>query len=125
MKHIVITNYPSVWVFWFGYSGFLLFAVALGILAYLGMRLMRQVSKLNKTADALQRNIDRDVMPNVNAINANVDKISSEIESTKTNVTDAAEKVTHLVEEVRSSPTFQIAGTISSLVTAARILRGK
>jgi hypothetical protein len=128
MQEVVVTNLPPTWVLWLGYFGLFLFGLAAIIIAAVVAKLAGQVSQtLQEMHSIVERDVHRDIMPNVAAITKNLKTISDDAAETTHNVTGTVNRVSHVVGGVASrleSPAIKAVGVLSGVLAGARALRG-
>lgn len=112
-----------------GYLGLFLFGAATVAIAIVLIRLMGQVSVLmDEVNEMVQKDVHRDIMPNVTAITANIKTISDDAAETTTNVTGTVNKVSAVVGGIANkveSPAIKAVGVLSGVMAGARVLRGQ
>jgi prophage DNA circulation protein len=128
MQEVVVTNLPPTWILWLGYFGLFLFGVGTIIIAAVVAKLAGQVSRtLNEMHEIIERDVHRDIMPNVTAITKNIKTISDDAAETTHNVTGTVNRVSHVVSSVTTrleSPAIKAAGILSGVLAGARTMRG-
>ena len=129
MQEVVVSNLPPVWVLYLGYLGLFLFGVASVAIAVVLIKLVGQVSQLmDEVNDMVEKDVHRDIMPNVTAITRNIKTISDDAAETTTNVTGTVNKVSHVIGGVAGkleSPAIKAVGVMSGVLAGARALRGQ
>jgi hypothetical protein len=128
MQEVVVSNLPPTWVLWLGYFGLFLFGLAAIIIAAVVVKLAGQVGQtLQEMHSIIEKDVHRDIMPNVTAITKNIKTISDDAAETTHNVTGAANRVSHIVGSVAGrleSPAIRAVGVLSGVLAGARALRG-
>jgi hypothetical protein len=128
MQEVVVSNLPPTWVLWLGYFGLFLFGLAAIIIAAVVVKLAGQVGQtLQEMHSIIEKDVHRDIMPNVAAITKNIKTISDDAAETTHNVTGAANRVSHIVGSVAGrleSPAIRAVGVLSGVLAGARALRG-
>ncbi len=126
---VVVSNLPPTWVLWLGYLGLFLFGIATVAIAIVLIRVMGQVSQLMDEVNAIvEKDVHRDMLPNVTAITANIKTITDDAAETTTNVTGTVNRVSHVISGVATkmeSPAIKAVGVLSGVLAGARALRGQ
>lgn len=125
---VIIVNMPPEWVQWLGNIGIFIFGLSVAVIAIVVVKLAGQVGQtLEEMHSIVEKDVHRDIMPNVTAITRNLKTISDDAAETTHNVTGTVNRVSNVVGGVASrleSPAIKAVGVLSGIMAGAKALRG-
>jgi uncharacterized protein YoxC len=128
MQEVVVSNLPPVWVLYLGYLGLFIFGIATAVIAVVVVKLSGQIGQtLDEMHSIIEKDVHRDIMPNVTAITKNIKTISDDAAETTHNVTGTVNRVSNVVSGVTGrleSPAIRAVGVLSGVMAGARALKG-
>ncbi|MDQ3814487.1 MAG: hypothetical protein M3347_11115 [Armatimonadota bacterium] len=125
-SEVTVTNFPA-WTLYVVAIAQIVFALAMGAIAFVLIKLIGQLSQILADVKNITTDVDRSVMPTVNATLKNVKAISDDARDTAHNVTGTVNRVSHVAGTIAGrmeSPVVKTVGAVSGVVAGVKALRG-
>ena len=124
----VVSNMPPAWPFVVIAISQIVFAAAMGVVAFVLIGLMKELMQIVKELQSIVRDdVHRDIMPSVTATLKNVKEISDDAKVTTHNVTGTVNRVSHVTSSVvgrLESPLVRSVGVLTGVAAGVRALTG-